>query len=101
MIPIIRPVFTVTMFEDKSIVSAEIPSIDISERPCYYEDDIRITQAAEMNALEIADFLGITTVYWMMQSYINPLIEKGMLKMTKPDVPKSKNQKYFSVSNTE
>ena len=26
----------VTMLEDKSIVSAEIPSIDISERPCYY-----------------------------------------------------------------
>ena len=50
---------------------------------------------------EIADFLGITTVYWMMQNYINPLIEKGMLKMTKPDVPKSKNQKYVSVSNTE
>jgi ATP-dependent DNA helicase RecG len=36
MVPIIRPVLTVTMFEDKSIVSAEIPSIDISERPCYY-----------------------------------------------------------------
>jgi len=47
---------------------------------------------------EIANFLGITTIYWMMQNYINPLIEKGMLKMTKPDVPKSKNQMYYSVT---
>ncbi|PKM65471.1 MAG: hypothetical protein CVU95_15170 [Firmicutes bacterium HGW-Firmicutes-2] len=50
---------------------------------------------------EIAIFLGITTIYGMMQNYINPLIEKGMLKMTKPDVPKSKNQKYVSINNTE
>ena len=40
---------------------------------------------------EIADFLGMSTIYWMMQKYINPLLEKGMLAMTKPDVPKSKN----------
>jgi ATP-dependent DNA helicase RecG len=46
---------------------------------------------------EISDFLGVATVNWMMKNYINPLIESGKLTMTKPDVPKSKNQKYYSL----
>lgn len=45
---------------------------------------------------EISDFLGISTVYWVMQNYINPLLFEGKLQMTRPEVPKSKNQKYFS-----
>ena len=36
MEPIVRPVFTVTTYEGKSVVSAEIPECDISEKPCFY-----------------------------------------------------------------
>lgn len=36
MVPQVRPVFTVCEIEGKYLVSAEIPGIDISERPCYY-----------------------------------------------------------------
>ena len=35
MTPVIRPVFTVYDEEDKVFVSAEIPPLDISERPCF------------------------------------------------------------------
>lgn len=45
---------------------------------------------------EIADFLGISTIYYVTQNYINPLLETGKLKMTKPETPKSKNQKFYS-----
>ena len=45
---------------------------------------------------EIADFLGIDTVYYVMDKYINPLLQKDLLKMTYPDKPKSKKQKYYS-----
>lgn len=45
---------------------------------------------------EIADFLGISTIYYVTQNYINPLLETGQLKMTKPETPKSKNQKFYS-----
>ena len=31
-----------------------------------------------------------------MKDYIKPLVEKGLLKMTIPDKPTSKNQKYIS-----
>ncbi len=36
MEPAVRAVFTVTEIDGKNVVSAEIPPIDISERPCFY-----------------------------------------------------------------
>ena len=36
MEPIVRPLFTVCDIDGRVIVSAEIPSVDISERPVYY-----------------------------------------------------------------
>lgn len=44
---------------------------------------------------EIATLLRLSTISYMMKNYLNPLIESGRLKMTKPDTPKSKNQKYY------
>ncbi len=36
MEPLVRPVFTVCTKDDKIFVSAEIPPIDVAERPCFY-----------------------------------------------------------------
>ena len=36
MTPIIRPVFTILLKDGKAFVSAEIPGIDVAERPCFY-----------------------------------------------------------------
>jgi ATP-dependent DNA helicase RecG len=44
---------------------------------------------------EIANFLG-KTQYYAMKIHVDPLIENGGLKMTIPDKPKSRNQKYYS-----
>lgn len=46
---------------------------------------------------EIADMLGISTIYYVTQNYINPLIESGKLQMTRPQTPKSKKQKFYST----
>ncbi len=46
---------------------------------------------------EIADFLGINTIFYVMAHYVTPLVEKGLLGMTIPDKPKSRNQKYFTI----
>lgn len=45
---------------------------------------------------EIADYLGINTVFYVMKHYVQPLIASGELEMTIPDKPKSRNQKYVS-----
>lgn len=37
MEPIIRPIFTVTDYEGKKVVSAEISEIDANEKPCFYK----------------------------------------------------------------
>ena len=36
MEPVIRPVFTVSEYEGKTIISAEIPECDASDKPCFY-----------------------------------------------------------------
>ncbi|MBQ9207992.1 MAG: putative DNA binding domain-containing protein [Oscillospiraceae bacterium] len=45
MQPAVRPVFTVTQVKGLNIVSAEIPPVDISERPCFYKGKGRLKGA--------------------------------------------------------
>ena len=42
MEPVIRPVFTVTDYCGKTIVSAEVPECDTNDKPCYYRGAGRI-----------------------------------------------------------
>lgn len=46
---------------------------------------------------EIADFLGVKTVFYAMQHYVKPLLAAGQLRMTMPDKPKSSKQTYYAV----
>lgn len=45
---------------------------------------------------EIADFLKLKTTTYAMQRYVTPLLESGKLKMTNPEHPGSRTQKYYS-----
>ena len=42
MEPVIRPLFTVANYEGKTVVSAEIPGVDVNERPVFYKGVGRI-----------------------------------------------------------
>ncbi len=53
------------------------------------DDDLPIS------ANEIMDRLGIKSKETLRSSYLNPAIENGLIKMTIPDKPNSKNQKYY------
>ena len=46
---------------------------------------------------EIADYLGVKTVFYVMQHYVKPLLESGQLVMTIPEKPKSRNQRYYTA----
>ncbi|NLO40408.1 MAG: AAA family ATPase [Ruminiclostridium sp.] len=46
---------------------------------------------------EIARYLNIEAQYYMVVKYLKPLIAEGKLRMTIPDRPKSKKQKYVCV----
>lgn len=45
---------------------------------------------------EIADYLGLRSITYAIQVYIMPLVEKGQIKLTIPDKPRSTKQLYFS-----
>ena len=43
---------------------------------------------------EIAAFMGIKTTFYVMEHYVQPLLRQGALRMTLPEKPKSKLQRY-------
>ena len=46
---------------------------------------------------EIASHVGLTDVRYLTSKYLKSLLEARLIKMTIPDKPNSKNQKYISV----
>lgn len=46
---------------------------------------------------EIANYLGIKTVFYAMSHYVQPLLQSGQLAMTLPESPKSRKQRYYAV----
>lgn len=50
------------------------------------------------SAIQIMEELNYKNIKRFRRDYIKPLVEKKILKMTIPDKPTSKNQKYISNS---
>lgn len=46
---------------------------------------------------EIAEYLGLKTLYHVTKKYVDPLVKSNHLRMMIPEHPKSKNQKFYSV----
>lgn len=47
---------------------------------------------------EIAEYLGIRTISYAIQTYIIPLVDKGLVKMTIPESPRSHSQQYVRIT---
>lgn len=45
---------------------------------------------------EIAEYLGLSSVTYAIQSYVMPLVEEGKIRMTIPEKPSSMNQLFYS-----
>lgn len=41
--------------------------------------------------------MGRKSIAYIMTKYVHPMIEKGDIRLTIPDRPKSKNQRYITV----
>jgi ATP-dependent DNA helicase RecG len=46
---------------------------------------------------EMQDFMGVTNREYFRKAYLKPLMEAGQIRMTLPDKPKSRNQKYVKA----
>ena len=51
----------------------------------------------EKSLKEIAQYFDYKDIYKFKNKYLNPLLNSGKLKMTIPEQPKNRNQKYISV----
>ena len=61
------------------------------------EEQILELCKTEKSLKEIAEYFGYKDVYKFKNNYINKLLEENKLRMTIPDKPKSRNQKYVTI----
>lgn len=75
-----------------------VSSGDIEEVP---EDkgiqDLLEFCAQPRTKIEIAEYMGVKTLYYIMKKYVNPLLQSGKMAMTLPEKPQSKLQRYYTV----
>lgn len=50
---------------------------------------------------EILEYLGLSDRKNLMMTYINPMVATGVLAMTEPETPTSRNQKYKAVEHNQ
>ena len=72
-------------------------SSDYDEGKSNYVEKILAFSLLPKSRKEIMDLLGLSTHTDNYERHIAPLLEKGLLAMTLPDKPKSKNQKYITT----
>ncbi len=46
---------------------------------------------------EICEYLGLSSTTYAIKTYVQPLIDKGVMKMTLPDKPQSMKQRYYAI----
>lgn len=84
-----RNEFVVTLYNKTEISAPEVSA----EKP----DDLLEFCKQPRSRQEIADYLGVQTVFYAMRHYVQPLLYEGKLAMTIPEKPKSRNQRYYTV----
>lgn len=75
----------------------------VSDQDCDQVSDQDILHAVldfcitEKSKQEICSFIGYRNLTYFTRKYLNPLLARGQLKMTIPDKPNSRKQKYITV----
>ena len=85
-----RGTFTVILY-NKENMSGNLEENKLSDK----EEELLRFLSVPRTRQEICEHLGIGTVTYAMQTYINPMIEKGLVKLTIPEKPKSQKQRFI------
>ena len=79
--------------------TAKTKSSKLGSKLAVSEEEILELCKNERSLKEITEYFGYKDVYKFKNKYINQLLKQNKLKMTIPNKPKSKNQKYIRFSN--
>ena len=60
---------------------------------------LSVIESYPMSAQELMDKLNLKSRDGFRNNYIKPALEAGLITMTEPDKPTSKNQRYFKFKN--
>ena len=86
-----RNEFVVTLYNTPQTAAAE------QHAPERSREDLLAYCKVPRSRQEIADHLGISTVFYVMKAFVRPLLQSGALKMTIPDKPASRKQKFVAA----
>ena len=91
----------ISIFKEDDIFKTMIPLNNKAQDKAQVEVIMTILEYCrnERNIFEIMHFVGYKNRTRVRRDYIKPMVERGILRMTIPDKPSSKNQKYISVKN--
>ena len=56
-----------------------------------------VIETYPMSAVELMEKLGLKSRVTFRKNYIQPALEAGLIAMTDPDTPTSRNQRYFKI----
>lgn len=94
-----RGSFLVTLCRDGEQDSPQVNPQDIPQVNPQDEMKMKIFEfcAVPRTRKEVAKFVGIKDVRYLKEAYLSKLLEQDLIRMTIPDKPTSKNQKYIVV----
>lgn len=58
---------------------------------------LSVIESYPMTALELMEKLGLKSRVSFRKNYLQPALESGLIGMTEPDKPTSRNQRYFKI----
>jgi len=88
-----RGVFRATLYNDR-FISRNINNED--SEPYDIENKILSFCKQPKTRNELSQLLGVSSVSYMVGKYLTPLVESGKLKLTIPNRPRSKYQRYLT-----
>ena len=56
-----------------------------------------VIETYPMSLTELMEKVGLKSRDTFRKNYINPALEAGLIGMTEPDKPNSRNQRYFKI----
>ena len=88
----------VNYHQGQSIVDTPQVTTQVKTQVAIY-DKILAFCATPHSKIEITEHCGYKNTKNFTQKYLRPLLDSGILKMTIPDKPNSRNQRYITIRN--